>query len=262
MVFIAPRLQHRNTANLQQRRKIAPGCFDTIAMDWQTRTQSPACESPDALTFLPLILHTLPRRVVRDLCVLEVDPRSIAHKVSTSDQQDRNPFLFVGGTWDKTRKTIAEQESQDSRFLFYKEIFIENRALTDTTKYHRHMERIAAGTPRRGMRNAEELLTRLQGYVTLFREVERAGSLKLNRRITGRWDNEIGCAIDSHGKLVKISNGNNRFAIARFLDLPAMPVNILMMHRALVPDVVAASDGFVRKRLRNYLEQFGTLMPV
>lgn len=212
------------------------------------------------MTFLPLFLHILPRRAVRDLCVLEVAPRSIGYKVSTDDRQDRNPFLFVGGTWDQKRRTIATQAQDDPRFLFYKEVFVENRALTDTTKYQRHMQRIADGTPRRGMRTSDELLTRLQGYATLFREVERAGSLKLNRRITGRWDNEIGCAIDSNGQLVKTSNGNNRFAIARFLELPSMPVNVLMIHRALVPDVAAAPGESVRKCLRHYLGQYGTVV--
>lgn len=178
----------------------------------------------------------------------------INHKCCGIEKNARKKgWFFRGGDWDLRRKSLCSVHDEDPRYLFYKEYFIDNLPINKTLAYDYYRERQSKGRPRKGFENEEAIIARLEGYVTIFREVERAGKLTPSFYLTGRRSDEIGCVLCRHGNIMKLSNGNNRFAIARILELPTIPVQIDFIHINLLGHIQTMPGLFPSQKINRFL---------
>ncbi|MCC5960516.1 MAG: hypothetical protein JJU08_14385 [Rhodobacteraceae bacterium] len=161
--------------------------------------------------------------------------------------------LFRPGDWDLRKSPVSKVQKSDPRYLFYKEYFFENVSIKDTTAYHYHRERQSRGNPRLGFETKERLLAQLQGYVRIFRDIEKDGKVTPGYQLMGRRGNEIGCIMGRDGNIMKLAGGNNRFAIASVLQLPTVPIQIYFMHMDLLDEVVATPGIFPGQKVNRFL---------
>lgn len=160
--------------------------------------------------------------------------------------------LFRHGEWDLNWVTVSDVQ-QSPRYLFYKEHLIDNMPIKQTSAYAYYRERQAMGRPRVGFETEEAILRRLRGYVAMFRDIERAGKVTPGYELKGRRGDEVGCVMDREGQLLKLSNGNNRFAIATLLQLPTVPISIDFLHMDLLKDVVATRGILPGQKINRFL---------
>ena len=126
---------------------------------------------------------------------------------------------------------IRAFEKNDVRPRFFREVFAQGLGLRETTEFHYHMERIQRlGTTRGSCKTEDDVLRYLEGKVRLFEDIRRRGELPSNRAFSGKRHDEIGFLVDAQGNLVKGKSGNNRFSIARMLQLESVPVQIDYIH--------------------------------
>jgi hypothetical protein len=152
--------------------------------------------------------------------------------------------------------TIAIQtfERNDLRPRFYREVFEQGLGLRETNEFYYHMERIArSGETRNQCRTENDVLRYLEGKVRMFEEVRRRGELRLNRQFSGARRDEIGFLVDHQGNLVKGGGGNNRFAIARMLQLESVPVQIDNIHASQIPVIRKFKGLSAAAKINRYL---------
>jgi hypothetical protein len=134
--------------------------------------------------------------------------------------------------------SIEAFETCDVRPRFFREVFISGLSLRETTEFQYHMEKIARqGRTWYGFSTDTAVLRYLEGKVQLFEDIRRAGEVRPSREISGKRRDETGCLIDHRGRLVKGENGNNRFAIARMLQIQSVPVHIDAIDAGQIPIV-------------------------
>lgn len=183
-----------------------------------------------------------------------ISTASISHKCYGVLKHERKKGRFFRtGDWDRVIKPIAEVQKSDPRYLFYKEHLFDNVPIKQTTAYAYHRERQLAGRPRRGFETKEAVLVRLQGYVQIFRSIEHAGKITPGYELMGRRGDEIGCILGRNGEVLKLANGNNRFAIASILELPVVPVQIYFMHANLLGDVRSSPGIMPGHKINRFL---------
>ncbi len=161
--------------------------------------------------------------------------------------------LFRGGDWDQNKRLISDVQKSDPRYLFYKEHLFDNVPIKQTTAYAYHRERQALGTSRRGFETEEAILARLERYVQIFRSIERAGRVTPGYELMGRRGDEIGCIMGRDGEVLKLANGNNRFAIASILQLPVVPVQIYFIHIDLLSEVKSTRGTLPGQKINRFL---------
>lgn len=162
-------------------------------------------------------------------------------------------MFFRSGAWDKNKKRISNLFEEDPRYLFYKQHLIDNMPIRQTMVYEYYRERLTLGKPRVGFESDDAIARSLKGYVALFRDIERAGKVTPGYELKGRRGDEIGCVMDREGQILKLSNGNNRFAIAILLDLPTIPISIDFLHMELLKDVVTAPGILPNHKINHFL---------
>lgn len=164
-----------------------------------------------------------------------IDPAVISYGQTPESQFDKkSTFLFArSGNWDKNLIRIEDH------FLFKS---LENRFQNsspwqDTILYKQAITEIENGIPYRGAYlSKEDLSIRFDECDALFNDIKDNG-IKSNRELykNGKIDNilslldEITVNIDRNGELI-LNDGWHRFVIARLLELPRIPVRILVRH--------------------------------
>lgn len=178
----------------------------------------------------------------------------ITHKcIGVPKSEKKAGALFRSGNWDLCKKSIKEVQESDSRYLFYQEHLVEGVALKETTAFRYHLQRQSLGRPRIGFETEDALIARLEGYVEIFREIERSRRVAPGYELMGRRRDEIGCVIGRSGEILKLSNGNNRFAIAAILRLPSVPIQIDFIHQDLLEKISVMPDLLPGKKIDRFL---------
>lgn len=81
----------------------------------------------------------------------------------------------------------------------------------------------------RGLLSAEVIASeRLERVLSKYRAL--ADNMARNGYIPGAAEDEVGVAIGRDGRLIKIANGNHRFALAVLLDLPTIVAEVSVVH--------------------------------
>ncbi|MCH8493992.1 MAG: hypothetical protein LAT53_12275 [Idiomarina sp.] len=163
-------------------------------------------------------------------------------------------YFFRSGDWDTNFNPLVNVMRTDHRYQFYQQHIFENVRLDDTDAFRYHMRRLEQGRPRRGFETEELIRIGLQRHVKLFRDIERAGKLLPGSEVDGQRRNEIGCVLGRDGRLMKLANGNNRFAIALLLEIDTIPIQIDFVHVNYIPTILDYPGKIPCRKINNFLD--------
>lgn len=168
-----------------------------------------------------------------------IDPMKIEHKCNIRGATQFQRTLLRDGTWDMQRKNFAEVESADSRYISCAEL-LGGMKIEQTLEFRLLCKRLLERGEARGMKSAEQVLSYMQRLQGMYQQVAAEGRL-LTQAELGRCSHggEINCALSRDGTLLKTDDGNHRFAVARYLKIPLVPVQISVIH----PLLIKAVDG-------------------
>ena len=161
-----------------------------------------------------------------------IDPMKIQYKCNIRGEAQARRTLFRDGDWDVRRKSFAEVDSTDPRYISCAEL-LGSMPVEQTLEFQRLQERLLQRGEARGMRTLEQLRDYLQVVRGLYRQVAADGRLRTQDELgLCRYGGEINCAVGRDGQLLKTDDGNHRFALARHLKLQEVPVQISVIHSA------------------------------
>jgi hypothetical protein len=168
---------------------------------------------------------------------ISVNPFLIEYRHTTF--QERGALLFRDDLdFDSSLIAIEVFETFDVRPRFYHEVYNLGLPISKTTEFRYQMDLIAReGKGWYDFKSDQEVLNYLEGKVKMFEAIRREGKLRPNFEASGKLRDEIGCLVDARGRLVKGKSGNNRFAIARLLKIPLVPVQIDAIRAEHIPMV-------------------------
>jgi hypothetical protein len=186
---------------------------------------------------------------------INVNPHLINFRHATF--KDRGTPLFRDDLdFDSSLISIEAFEAFDVRPRFYHEVFNLGLSIDKTTEFRYQMDLISRdGKAWYDFETDKEVLNYLSSKVRLFEDIRRAGELRPNFEISGKRRDEIGCLIDERGRLVKGKSGNNRFAIARLLKIPLVPVQIDAIHAEHIPMVKRVSGTYANRQGQSILAE-------
>jgi hypothetical protein len=164
--------------------------------------------------------------------------------------------LVRAGDWDLSRRPLEDGLKDRA----CRARFVAGQSWEETGLFDALLARIARDGACDGCRTLAELKARYAAIDRLFDEVARTGRLRPQAELPGRFRREHGGVfvhVARDGSLMRAGGGIHRHAIARILGLPAMPVQVGVVHRAAVLSGryaalrAGADQGFSRYPVRN-----------
>jgi hypothetical protein len=174
------------------------------------------------------LLVGIARRALGDALIGWVDPGRVPrHAVRDFTRRQaslgRSARFVCPGDWDLTPLGFCG----DFRHRGTRELLAAELRYRETPTYHQMLRDLAAGSPPRWhvpLSTPEAVDAYWESRVALTRSM-------LDQGFVWTDDSEhLGVAVGRDGGLVKTSNGNHRFALARALGLPGVPVRIDAVH--------------------------------
>lgn len=173
----------------------------------------------------------------RKFMTLHVPPRDIERVVALAGfeaQRKGSPAVILGGDWD--RGTVLWQdrrEKETDRILAGIRARIRDGKSWEQTGLYDRMERLIArhGSHDR-CRTRDDVIRRYDGIDTLIDRARKTGRLCPRAEI-GPGFREFGgidVVIGRGGEVLKSGGGGHRLAVAKVLDLPAIPVCVNLVH--------------------------------
>ncbi len=155
-----------------------------------------------------------------------------------------SPFYsgtVLGGAWDQYRKPVLSGVQYDACYNH----FINGQSWEETGIYDVMDRYIAEQGVVDKCRNRQDVIARYSRLDRLYETVEKEGRLRtrreLRRAFSKRERGGIYCHIGHDGQFLRYRAGYHRFAIARLLKLPEIPVHVGVVHLdAVTRGVVAA----------------------
>lgn len=123
----------------------------------------------------------------------------------------------------------------------------------DAGAYTYLLERIAERGQQDGCRTREEVLDRYRRLDETYREAEREGRLRVRQEVVPGARGEQGgilVHLGPGGEVVSGDSGKHRLVLAQLLGLPAVPVELGLVHRSALgrlPDLRRPPDGEVAR---------------
>jgi len=156
--------------------------------------------------------------------------------------------LIHGGRWH--RRTIPFSEHPAYRLLktFHTEAFRAEKCREALCQYYIDRGR----NPREAKIKTEQ---KLEEYVRRYHAL--AESMLQNGYVHGSAADEIGGAIAPDGRIIKVSSGNHRLALAMILDLPRVVAEIRFVHRAWYRATKPSSTASVEANIVRSLHRRG-----
>lgn len=221
------------------------------AQSHRLRYQYLAFDSPDRLACL-----RMPNAGI--IPYLLVDPNRIEFKCNIRGVHAQTDLLFRDGDWDVTRKSFADVEANDPRYVSCRELVIDKMPIEETMEFGYLLERIDRQGRAHGSSSREDLIRYMSKLRVFYETIERDGRLlpqgALGKPVHG---GEINCAVDRDGFLLKTDKGNHRFAIARLLGLREVPVQISVIHSRQLEVVRAQGGTSGLLAVNDYMRQVG-----
>ena len=200
-----------------------------------------------------LVSNQVPRKVLRDVTnrlkygvqgpksveCLFLDPASINLRFVAKDPYDvmdfrrKNSGEVRDGDWD----LIARPLLDDIKFQSCKARFLDGVAWEDTPIFAKLSEEIAQGGSPDDCHTIDDLKLRYQNLDKLWDIVTRTQELKPKTRLPDFFRREHGgifVHLNRHGQAMRYGGGMHRFSIARLAKLPAIPVQVGVVHKDFV----------------------------
>ncbi|ELY57035.1 hypothetical protein [Natronolimnohabitans innermongolicus] len=216
------------------------------------------------------------RRQVRPATVTDADP-FVRHWIDPSriERQVRGASKRWGrvedGAWDQATVPFDETPASESVVAHFER----GVPWTDTVEFEAYLERLEAGEQPKGCTTVEELEARFEAFDTIYERIERDGYRSqpelwnerpaYQREIFYKWDrsldprlDEITVSIGRDGALLHSDRGDHRLAIAKLLDLEAIPVLVRRRHaqwQSVRDELSAATErAELTERSKQHLE--------
>lgn len=141
----------------------------------------------------------------------------------------RHSGLVRGGDWDLSTRPLKES----FKHLACRLHFVDGLPWEETGVYERHLRNIEKHGQSDGCRTLEDLKRRYAGVDRLYDEVSQSRRLRPRSEVPGYFRREHGgifVHIDRNGRALRRGGGEHRYAIARILDLPEIPVQPGVIH--------------------------------
>ena len=172
------------------------------------------------------------------LCVFSVDPSRIRHE---SQRFERASHIGTvrGGDWDRDRA-----EWGGTTFEGLKQRFVDGRRWSETALYRHAKRRIETAGYYHGYTDFETFRSERLPYLDRLFERIREDGYRTQAELSGDGrdrirhpsapdhhvrTHEIGCNIGRDGGLL-FNSGTHRLAIAKLLDLDAVPIQVIVRH--------------------------------
>jgi hypothetical protein len=185
-----------------------------------------------------------------------VDVAAIKRRAFGVPKKDRKRgHLFRNIPLDATARLLETVEREDPRYLFYHESFEMGLPLDETREFAFHMHNIEQSgySRKRTINSREAVLGYLSGKRALFETIRASMCVRSSYERTAALGDEIGCVVGESGEILKGSNGNNRFAIARYLGIAAIPVQIDIIHARHAATIAAMAGRSPADKVNAYL---------
>jgi hypothetical protein len=164
---------------------------------------------------------------------LWVDPRRVRFYLKTSTM--RTSARVVTGDW----RTDQQNPIEDDPILkICIARWVERRPWEETGELERMERVIARNGQHGGCRTRADALARCAQLDEIFRVIREERRVRPHGELTPATYREfggIGMHIGPAGIPIRAVNGRHRFAIARILEIPLIPVRIGMIHASALP---------------------------
>jgi len=137
--------------------------------------------------------------------------------------------LVRGGDWDLSVLPTVDTD----KYHACRAHFIDGLDWEETGIFDRHLKLIARYGVSDGCRTVDDLKRRYDRVDALFNETQLSGRLRPRCELPGYFRREHGgifVHIDRNGRAIRRGGGEHRFAIARILNLPEVPVQPGVIH--------------------------------
>jgi len=151
-----------------------------------------------------------------------ITPEQLADLYSASPQE-----MVLDGNWDEP---LDQMFAASDLFTSFQDVILRNKEWSETPYYARAIRRIGKGRSGR-FKSPASFDKRCAELTTLYKRIKANGYLTLQQlKDSGQEaENEITVALDRNGRLMFL-DGQHRLTIAKILELPAIPVRIVLRH--------------------------------
>lgn len=202
----------------------------------------------------------LPRRALEqtlgEALTLHVAPRELIRGVRRSglpDRQRPSSMTFIwSGEWDQYRSDLRT----GSRYSLIRDLAAHRDSLTHTRRFHALAQRLSEGHPWRSHQQGVLLDSRARILIYLRAYLGFLDNMAERGFDAERGKDALGVAVSRDGRLLKINRGLHRLAMAQYLGLETVPVQVRAVHREWWARTVGDATGEAAlERLREALGQ-------
>ncbi|MEA2119182.1 hypothetical protein [Halovibrio sp. HP20-59] len=189
----------------------------------------------------------LPRRVVEQQLdtrlILHVNPRELVRLRDWSELPKRlrplsSAFIW-SGDWDLRREDLRD----GSRYRFISDIDAHRDDLTGSEAFRRLKEQVDEGHPWSSHQQGLLLDTEERILIYLRVYLKFMDDMALNGFEQQKGKDRLGVAVSRNGRLIKINRGLHRLAMAQYLGLATVPVEVKAVHRDWWEKVTQKAHG-------------------
>lgn len=198
--------------------------------------------------------HNLTRWLGPDALTLHVNPRELIQFAETAPYKHitRPPSVaFIwDGDWDLRRTDLR----QDPWIAYMRDLDENRHNLENSQRFHVLMERLKAGNPFRSHQEGVFLNSRqrILDYLAVY--LGFLDNMATNGYDETRAKDMLGVVISREGRILKINRGLHRLAMAQYVGLPTIPVQVRHVHRTWWQSVTHGTTGaHALQRLRDAL---------
>ena len=184
--------------------------------------------------------------------LLLVDPRKI--NLVCGPQELRQELLAAdqpvrGGDWDQP---LPQRFDELDVYLAFYDHFVNHKPWEETTFYRTNVRQIQGGRFKWRCRSEEEFKARLVERIEPLYEDIRSRGYRTQRELRRhRFEDEVRVGIRRDGRFMFI-DGRHRLAIARLLELPTIPVSVIVRHQEWVDFKRSVQEYAEERRGRIY----------
>lgn len=162
---------------------------------------------------------------------LSINPSWICHSIARENRNFKLGRLFQDGDWDTklTSGTVTER----MKYISVGEI-LDGCPIEETTEFKTYRARskldAVAGYEKKGPQNysREQLLIYMESLARMYKRVAAEGKFDDKLML----NSPIKVGLTRTGEIVKLSDGNHRLALAHYVGLQRMPVQLRVIHAA------------------------------
>ncbi|MBE2241745.1 MAG: methyltransferase domain-containing protein [Burkholderiaceae bacterium] len=185
-----------------------------------------------------------------------ISPRAVEyhcrHHIQTRKLHGTKLFdwgKLKGGDWD-----LEEPSSLKTSILadMLREHFDIGVAWQDTNLFAHKMDQIAKRGKIDGCRNRDELLARYARLDIIYDELQNSGHLLSAQERGQPFTDDLFVSIGRDGRFLFAHGGSHRLALAQILNIPLIPVHVVMRHNKWQDIRELALKGYIHNSLKTH----------